>query len=160
MTATTQPLTPNTRVCRRSCRCKIVGTVISVGRTHARVKWERYLGGLTRLGSGVGQSSSVRLSDLVREEDFVPRPLSGPDESLYRPYFANVELDDGSRVIRDGINFWHYAAADEEKAIAHGRELAASGQKVVVRRQEKADWVPEGCRAARVKYRWIELFRS
>lgn len=160
MTTTTLPLSPGSRVCRRSCRNKIVGTVISIGSTHARVKWERSRAGLVRLSNGMGQSSSVRLSDLVREAEFVYRPLSQPPEDAWRPTKVDVMMHDDSGVWETGRNWFTYEPLDEAKAVEQGKALAAAGKRVVVQRQEKAEWVPEGCRAARVKYRWIELFRS
>lgn len=157
---TTATFSIGQKVCRRSCRTKITGMILSIGSTTARVQWDRSQMGLVRLGSGKSQASRVRLSELVDADAFVSRPLSGPAEEAWIPCRVLVNHRDGSGVSEAGRNLFDYPAAEEAKAVEHGQRLAAEGRHVTVSRQESATWVPDGCRVERQKYRWITLLKT
>jgi hypothetical protein len=143
------------RVCRRSARKKIVGTVRGVWQTTASVEWDRTLTGTTRIGGGAEINTTVKLTELCHESEFTARPISGPAESDWRTVAFRVDCDhtSGERVSEYGDNaFW---VGTEGEAVEKARELLAAGRtNVRVSKQEEAKWVPAGCRAERSKYRW------
>lgn len=155
---TTPALTVGDRVCRRNLRRKVVGTVTYVGERTARVDWDKTRDGLVRIGSGRGIDSSVRISDLCREAEYVANPLSGPVETDWKLTFYSVKSDhpSGQRLNEYDVNL--FTLPDEAAARAKAAELIAAGRtNVTVSYQERASWVPKGCRVARDKWRWTDV---
>ncbi len=151
-------LTVGDRVCRRNLRRKVVGTVTHVGEKRARVDWDKTCAGLVRIGSGRGIDSSVRLADLCREAEYTPRPLSGPAETdwVITTYGVYCDHPTGAWVGENGVN--NFNATDEAAARSIAAGLIAAGNtNVRIKRQERASWVPKGCRVARDKWRWTDV---
>jgi hypothetical protein len=156
-TTATQVIEVGSRVCRKAARSKVVGTVVKMFGTKAHVDWDKCLTGTTRLGSGRGHDSVVRLDSLVHEVDFVPRKLSGPVESDWHTVAYTVECDHPSHflVSEHGVNWFVFSGDSKEAAEVKYQELEAEGTKGLrMARQDKARWIPVGCRNFREKTRW------
>lgn len=160
-TATFSTIQVGSRVCRRSVRDhKIVGTVVSVGNSTARVQWDVSLMGLVRISNGRSQSSRIRLSALVPESEWQRRVIGKPARDDYRPTLVRVDLADGSGLCIYGTNAWQFHGDESEKALEMGKRFAAEGKHAKVSRREEAKVMPAGCRVARTFSRWVTLFQS
>ncbi len=88
------------------------------------------------------------------------RTLTGPAASDWRVWAFNVACDHPSGRWEDeyGVNLFRFGPAEEAAAVAKAAELADAGRAGVrVSRQDRAEWVPAGCRVARQRHRWTRI---
>lgn len=88
------------------------------------------------------------------------RTLTGPAASDWRVAAYTVDCDHptGQWLGEYEVNAFRFGASQEADALAKAAELTAAGRSNVrVNRQDKAEWVPAGCRVARQKHRWTRI---
>lgn len=88
------------------------------------------------------------------------RTLTGPAASDWRVWAFTVACDhpSGRREDEYGVSLFRFDASQEAAALALAAELVAAGRAGVrVDRQDRAEWVPAGCRVARQRHRWTRI---
>lgn len=88
------------------------------------------------------------------------RTLTGPAASDWRvaAYAVACDHPSGRREDEYGVNLFRFGPAEEADALALAAELTAAGRAGVrVSRQDRAEWVPAGCRVARQRHRWTRI---
>lgn len=156
------PIEVGSRVCRKAVKDgKVVGTVVSLRGSYARVKWDCALTGTTRLGGVGSQSSRLKVSSLIPESEFVRREIGKPPEDSWKPEAVRVDIDDdGGGVCIYGTNAWWAGPEKEGELLEMARKFASEGKRVKVCRREEASIVPARCHRPRVFSRWVTIFQS
>lgn len=146
------------RVGDKVCRTgeATVGEVVQVGRTGeaVRVAWP------TRRIGGAAHRTWIAVGSLTPAGENVARVRTGPADADWQVSAFAVDCDhpSGQWMNEYDVNAFRFGASQEADALAKAAELAAAGRtNVRVNRQDRAEWVPAGCRTPRQKCRWTRI---